>query len=66
MRRPWIRREPGPEDERRAAGLALAAGAALGVAVYYVARIVLARDPIDAPPSRGVTRTGERGEGEGS
>lgn len=53
MKASWIRRRPGPEDDVRAAALALGAGAVVAGAVFYLARHVLAREWVDAsPPDR--------------
>lgn len=57
MRTPWVRRPPGAEENRKAAGAAFAVGTVLGAVVFYFARIVLARERIDPPASsRGDSR----------
>lgn len=68
MRNPWIRHPSGPEENRRAAGVALAAGGAIAALVFYLARLFLARERIrpagelsgDAGP-RGRVRRGTEG-----
>ena len=46
----WIRRPPDPAERRRAGAVALATAAAVGGAVYYLARTLLARDRIALRP----------------
>lgn len=46
MRNPWIRHPSGPEENRRAAGVALAVGGTIAALVFYVARLFLARERI--------------------
>lgn len=49
-RRRWIRMPPEREDTVGAAALAVVAGVGVGVATWYVARLLLAREPVGAPP----------------
>lgn len=64
MRTPWIRRRPGAEENRKAAGAGLAVGAAIAAVIFYFARIILARERIDRPRSPARTRHRRSGEGE--
>lgn len=42
----WIRNRPNPREEWFAGVAAFTAGAALAAGVFYVARLVLAREPL--------------------
>lgn len=64
MRTPWIRRRPGPDENRKAAGAGLAVGAAIGAVIFYFARIILERERIDRPGTSGGTLRRRDGEGE--
>lgn len=64
MRTPWIRRRPGPEENRQAAGAGFAVGAAIAAVIFYFARILLARERIDRPGMSGRTPRRRDGEGE--
>ena len=49
-RRRWVRNDP---DRRETLGAGLVAGAVaagVGVVTFYLARLFLAREPLDAPP----------------
>lgn len=68
MRTPWIRRRPGPDENRKAAGAGLAVGAVIGAGIgagiFYFARIILARERIDRPGMSGRAPRRRDGEGE--
>lgn len=56
----WLHRRPRPEDDRKAAGLGLAAGLLVGSVVFYLARHLLAREWI---PSAAELEVGKDGGG---
>lgn len=65
MRARWIMGRPGPEENRKAAGLALGVGAALAAVVFYFARMFLARERIESGSegaARGRSGKGREGE----
>jgi hypothetical protein len=47
MRARWIRLRPEPKDNAAAALLAATLGLGVGAAVFYVVRLLLAREPLD-------------------
>jgi hypothetical protein len=53
----WIRTRPDREHDVLAGLVAAAAGAVLSVAVFYVTRLALAREPVTGPDT-GVERRG--------
>lgn len=55
----WTRLEPGGRENLGAGAAALVAGAVVGTVVFYVTRILLAREPLSPVPPE------ERGRGEG-
>lgn len=59
-RRRWVRHRPGPEENRAAAGIAFGLGAAVGVVVFYFARIFLSREPLESRPPEGRRLEGKR------
>jgi len=51
-RRHWVRMEPTRRDRAVAAVLATTLGATVGVVTYYLARLVVAREPLsELPPA---------------
>lgn len=52
MTQRWLHRRPRPEDDRKAAGLGLAAGILVGSVVFYLARHLLAREWIPSAAER--------------
>ena len=65
----WIMNRPGPEENRKAAGIAFGVGAAIGAVAFYFVRMLVSRERIErVPPTRkgtGVERRREGEEGEG-
>lgn len=57
----WIRHRPDREQNRLALGAGLAVGMVVGVAVFYFARLFVAREAIGSTPGRAVAM-GSRGE----
>jgi hypothetical protein len=49
----WIRHRPSGKENLTALAAGLGVGLAVGGAVYYLARLVLAREPLSPGPSRG-------------
>jgi hypothetical protein len=47
----WVRNDPGPRENGIAAAAAVGAGVVVGVAVFYVGRLILARDPLPPRPT---------------
>ncbi len=45
----WVRNRPGRSENTLAGVAATGLGALVGLTVFYLARLVLARDPIDPP-----------------
>lgn len=48
--RRWVRLPPEPRDTLRAGLLAGAVGAGVGLAAFYLTRLLLAREPLSGPP----------------
>ena len=46
----WVRRDARPRDTATSAGIALAAGIAVGAVTFYLARTLLAREPLRLTP----------------
>jgi len=57
----WMLRRPRPEDDRKAAGLGLVAGALVGSVVFYLSRHLLAREWIPSATERKTGKDGGRG-----
>jgi hypothetical protein len=53
----WIRHRPSAKENFAALGAGLGVGLVLGGAVFYLARLFIAREPI-APTPRGSERSG--------
>jgi hypothetical protein len=49
----WIRHDPDRREQRAALAAALGAGLIVGGVVFYLARLLLAREPIQPAPVRG-------------
>ena len=60
----WIRHRPDVRQNRFALGAGVAVGLVVAGVVFYVARLFVAREPIQAAPGRAVAE-GARGAGPG-
>lgn len=49
----WIRHRPGGRESLTALGAGLGVGLVVGGVVFYLARLLLAREPLAPAPSRG-------------
>ncbi len=58
--RRWVRLPPERDDTLRAGLLAGAVGAGVGLAAFYLTRLLLAREPLSGPPGTG--RPGDGGD----
>lgn len=66
MRRRWIRNRPGRRENLIAAAAGVGAGAVLAGVVFWLGRLLLARDPVRPPgqvesPGEGAAATREEG-----
>lgn len=52
MNQVYVRRRPSTQETALAAALAIGVGTAIGAAAWYVARALLARDPVTPLPDR--------------
>ncbi len=58
----WVRNRPGRRENTLAAVAATGLGAFVGLAVFYLARLVLARDVIDSSERAEADQHAQRGE----
>ena len=62
----WVRNRPGRSENTLAGVAATGLGALVGLTVFYLARLVLARDPIDPPEQAENGQDAQRGEVSGA
>jgi hypothetical protein len=62
----WIRHRPDPAEQRASLVLAVGVGLAVGATVLYLARLLVAREPLHGAPRAGGAPGERRREGAGA